>query len=102
MATIYEVGQGLGSVAYRVGCTGIPQRKGFVYKTARATIMSVLPVGSPPPELAGGGATGVLVCGGKCGDLSCSLSFSSPVTLSHHIQLSQLLCTGVSHCITEY
>lgn len=58
-----------------------------------------LSAGSPPPEVAGGAAAavaGVLVCGGKCGDLSCSLSFSSPITLTQHIQFSQLLCTAVS------
>ena len=59
-----------------------------------------LSAGSPPPEVAGAAAAaavaGVLVCGGKCGDLSCSLSFSSPVTLTQHIQHSQLLCTAVS------
>ena len=58
--------------------------------------------GSPPPTdvIAGGPSVGVQVCGGRCGDLSCALSFSTMHTLSQHVKLGQLQCTTVStiHC----
>ena len=65
--------------------------------------MLVYTAGSPPPDtVAGGSSVGVQVCGGRCGDLSCSLSFSSVHTLAQHIKLGQLQCTKVSvipaHC----
>ena len=53
-------------------------------------------VGSGGVGSGGVGSGGVQVCGGRCGDHSCMLSFSSAHTLSQHIQLGQLQCTSVS------